>query len=139
GWDARAACGGIAIDQRLQDLRYAGRTMRRTPGFTALAVLSLALGIGVNTAIFSFADVMLLRGLPVHDPDALVRMTWRTPLNEMHGMSRHASSFRDPDVGFTAGVFSYAALLEFQKHARLFSSVFAYQGSGPLSVRVHGQ
>lgn len=137
--DARAAWGWIALEQCLQDLRYAVRTMRRTPAFTALAVLSLALGIGVNTAIFSFADVMLLRGLPVHDPGALVRMTWRTPKNEMHGMSRHASSFRDPDVGFTAGVFSYAAFLEFQKHSDLFSSVFAYQGTGSLSMSVHGQ
>src|SRR5438128_6388173 len=72
--DARAAWGWIVIEQCLQDLRYAVRTMRRTPAFTALAVLSLALGIGVNTAIFSFADVMLLRVLPVHDPYGLVRM-----------------------------------------------------------------
>ena len=82
---------------------------------------------------------MLLRALPVHDPDTLVRMTWRTPRNEMHGTSRHDSSFRDPDAGFTAGVFSHAAFLEFQKHSGLFSSVFAYQATGPLSMSVHGQ
>jgi predicted permease len=137
--DARAAWGWIAIEQCVQDLRYVARIMRRAPGFTALAVLSLALGIGANTAIFSFADAMLIRPLPVHDPDTLVRMTWRTPRNEMHGTSRHDSSFRDPDVGFTAGVFSYSAFLEFQKHSDLFASVFAYQGTGPLSMSVHGQ
>lgn len=137
--DTRAAWGWTAIEQLYQDLRYAARMMRRSPAFTALAVLSLALGIGVNTALFSFADVMLLRGLPVHDPRTLVRMTWRTPQNEMHGMSRHATSYRDPEVGFTGGVFSYAGYREFQTHSDLFSSVFAYQGTGPLTLNVHGQ
>ncbi len=94
--DAQAAWGWIAVEQCLQDLRYAVRTMRRTPAFTALAVLSLALGIGANTAIFSFADVMFLRALPVEDPGALVRMTWRMPQNEMHGTSGHATLYTTP-------------------------------------------
>ena len=55
-----------------QDLRYAVRTLARTPVFSAVAVLSLALGIGANTALFSLMDVMLLRELPVRDPQNLV-------------------------------------------------------------------
>jgi predicted permease len=56
------------------DLRYGLRTMRRSPGFTAVAVLSLALGIGANTAIFSLIDALMLRALPVTQPERLVEL-----------------------------------------------------------------
>ena len=60
------------IETVLKDLRYAARQMRRSPGFTAVAVLSLALGIGANTAIFTLLDSVLMRKLPVRDPGSLV-------------------------------------------------------------------
>jgi predicted permease len=59
-------------DRFMQDLRYASRTLRRSPGFTMAAVLSLALGIGANTAIFTLLDVAMFRTLPVRDPERLV-------------------------------------------------------------------
>lgn len=62
------------MEMLLQDLRYAARALRRAPGFAALAVLTLALGIGVNTTIFSIVDALFLSPLPVHEPDRLVRV-----------------------------------------------------------------
>jgi putative ABC transport system permease protein len=59
----------------VRDLNYALRTLRRTPGFTAIAVLTLGLGIGANTAIFTLLDQVLLRLLPVKDPHELVLLT----------------------------------------------------------------
>ena len=62
--------GGLAAD-----LRYAVRSLRSAPGFTAVASLSLSLGIGANTALFSLVDTLLLRKLPVPDPDGLYQLT----------------------------------------------------------------
>jgi len=70
--DCRDARGTRWVETTLQDLRYAVRLLRRSPTFAAVAVLSLALGIGVNTAIFSVMDALLLRNLPVARPEQLV-------------------------------------------------------------------
>jgi putative ABC transport system permease protein len=71
----------------LRDLRHAGRTLRRSPGFTTVAVLTLAIGIGANTAIFSFVDAILLKPLPYPGADRIVRVLEKPPRGERNGIS----------------------------------------------------
>lgn len=142
--NTRAAWGWILLEHLFQDIRYAFRTMAANPLFTLLAVASLALGIGANTAIYSFMDAILLRSLPVADPQSLVVFNWHARPHGrdfvMHGMS--GTTYDDPDGGETATIFPYPAFELFRKNDAIFSSVFAHcQGwqVRKLNVSVHGQ
>ena len=95
-----------------QDLRYAIRGLTRNPGFTTIAVLSLALGIGANSAIFSFADAVLLRPLPFEGPDELVQV----------------SETRPPNAGYSRVAF--LNFVDWHEQNTTFESMAAVTGSG---------
>jgi hypothetical protein len=80
------------IENFAQDVRYALRMMRKNPGFTTVAVLSLAIGIGANCAVFSFADALLLRPLPVPRPGEVMTVGSTASIQ---GFSNLVASYRD--------------------------------------------
>jgi predicted permease len=142
--DTRAMWGWTILEQLGQDLRYAFRTIAANRLFTLLAVSSLALGIGANTAIFSFMDSILLRSLPVSDPESLVVLNWHAKTTErdsvMKGMS--GDTFDDPKMGTTAGIFPFPAYELFRKNDAVFSTVFAHYQKWQarnLNVTIKGQ
>src|SRR6266852_7702050 len=95
----------------LNDLRYAVRGLRKNPGFTGVAVITLALGIGANTAIFTVVNAVLLRPLPYQDPDRLVMV---------HGTY--------PKKNFKYDVISYPTYLDWKAQNRCFEGMEAIAG-----------
>jgi len=81
----REAHGLRLLDELRADLRYAGRTLAKSPSFSITAILTLALGIGANTGLFTMMDTLLLRPVPVHDPWSLYQVDRKsTRLNSSH-------------------------------------------------------
>src|SRR5438552_15425479 len=109
----------------MNDLKFAFRQLLKNPGFTAVAILTLALGIGANTAIFSVMNALMLRMLPVADPSRLV-------------LFGNGDSMGSTD-GFPSGtttLFSYPMFRELQQNNHVFSDVAAIK-SLPLTVHGH--
>src|SRR5437016_4255571 len=96
--------------------------------FTLLAVSSLALGIGANTAIYSFMDSILLRSLPVSNPESLVVLNWHARATGRDFVMQRMSgeTFDDHKSGVTSGMFPFPAFELFKKNDAVFSIVFAY-------------
>jgi len=107
----RQMWGWSTLEAFLQDLRYAARTLKRSPGFAAVAVLTLALGIGANTAIFSVVNLAILKPLPFEDPDKLVQV-WTRGLRSGGGEGDW-SSF--PDI------------VDWRKENEVFEEMAAYR------------
>jgi predicted permease len=143
--DARALWSWTWLEQLAQDIRYGLRGMFRNRLFTALAALSLALGIGANTAIYSFMDAILLRSLPVADPASLVVVKWRSkpiawgsgPAFVLHSMD---GSTDDDSSGTTAAIFPFGAFEHLRSaSAPVLSSLFAHKPAGGMNVVVNGE
>ena len=117
--ECREARGTNLLDGLIQDVRYGARTLRKSPGFAAVGILTLALGIGANTAVFSLLYGLTARTLPVPHPEQLVRFG--------------AQSGDDPYVALSVPMFE-----EFARRQTVFSSTFAWWGDAVINIEING-
>src|SRR5438309_9138121 len=129
-----------------QDIRYGCRTMTANKAFSALAVLSLALGIGANTTIYSFMESILLRSLPVADPESLVVLNWhsRPPRDgskeSVHVMHAVQGMAWPGDKGaMVSGMFPYGAFETLREENPVFSTLFGYFNGHNKTLAIRGQ
>lgn len=115
----REARVGASIDTTLQDIRYAGRALRKSPGFTLFAVLTIALGLGANAAIFTLVDGVLLKGSRYPEPERIVEL-WEKP------------------PGYQRNAISAANYLDWSRQSRSFEAMAAVTG-GALSYSGGGE
>jgi predicted permease len=112
---AYEAWGWTWLDRLIQDLRYGARVLLRAPGFTLLAVIVLAIGIGVNVSAFSLFDLVALKPLPVPDADRIVRLERRSPTN-------YTSEMAYPSFRF------------YREQAKTLSATMAVLGVPPMQI-----
>lgn len=112
---SREAWGWTWLDRLVQDLRYGARILARSPGFTLMMALVLAIGIGVNVSAFSLFNMIALKPLPVRDPESLVRLERRSP------------------TAYTSEM-AYPSFLFYRDHARSLSAAMAVLGIAPVQI-----
>ena len=129
--------GVPSADSLLQDLRYGTRLLRRSPGFTAVAIVSLAMGIGTAAAVFSLADAVLLRELPVRDPGNLALMRWSST-SRAHYQSLDGIGGTRPDGSASTSV-SLAVFRAMRDRGTRAGQVIGFAELGRTSVVIDGR
>ena len=118
------------VETFIQDIRYGFRMLRKNPSFTAVAVLTLALGIGANTAIFSVVDAVMLQSLPVRNPQQLLLMTWTSKGWSALVESLEGSNRKDPvSGGWVSESVPYPIFEALRAQNTTLSEVFAFSAN----------
>jgi putative ABC transport system permease protein len=117
--------GWQSWDRLAQDVRQAFRTLRKSPGFAAFAVLTLAIGLGMNSAIFSVVNGVMLRPLPYPDPERLVSLWEENTKPDIQDFSSHGSNFSQTTARRTT--VSMANLLDYRKQTEAFEGLAAFE------------
>jgi macrolide transport system ATP-binding/permease protein len=138
--DSRTMWIGTFWEQLEQDVRYGLRNMAAHKLFSAMAVLSLALGIGANTAIYSFMDAIMLKAMPVRHPEELAIVNWHVEKESSPVIrSQTGSNYDDPGGLRTSPNYPYPAYEFLRDNNNVFSSLFAYANAGRLNLVIDGQ
>ena len=137
--ECRDARGVGFIEALIHDLRYSLRTLAKNPAFTTVTVLTLALGIGVNTAIFSLINAVMLKSLPVRQPERLVLFQWSTKGWPIMVPSLRGTSFPDKSGRFTSTSFADNAFEQERAGNQVLSGICGFADAGRLNLVVGGQ
>ena len=132
----RASVGLRWVDETMGDLRYGARMLRKTPGFTMIAAMSLALAIGANTTIFSVMKRMLLDRLDVSQPEQLRLLHWR---GDKHSAVSNVWGVPDNiQDGKGAASFSYPVYEQLRRENRVLEDLFAFKDVGRMNATIDG-
>lgn len=135
--DARAMWGFPTVDSIVQDLAYGARLLRRSPAFTVIAVLSLAIGIGSSAAVFSLTETALRQTMAVSDPASLSVIKWRSgptyPFSSLNGFGEDSAD------GLASTSFSYAAYQAFRTKAAQYVDVLGFADLYKVNMVIDGR
>ena len=135
---AREARAWVWLELAARDIGYAARQLRRAPGFAAVAILSVALGVGATTALFSVVNEVLLKPLPLPEAQRLVRFEWRGVIKGIAGnFSGEIAS--ESDGSLWGSTFTYLMYQRFRASNETLKMLFAYQVIGGNTVVIDGE
>jgi len=139
--DCRDARGISLLESIGNDLRFGARTLAKAPAFTAIITITLALGIGANTAIFTLVNAIMLRSLPVHDPQQLVVLQWSArhwPQNVGNSSFGDCAFNERNSASLISCSLPYALFEEIQKQIKVFTNAMAFAGPSQMTLSGNG-